>query len=62
MTPETNIAARQALTDAASAIQDLTRAFTDDRTPNAIRNDLVQASARLRAALDNIDTAFNFIS
>jgi hypothetical protein len=52
--PHANIAARQAIDEAASAIQSLARAFTVARTPNAVRNDLERARERLAAAIENV--------
>jgi hypothetical protein len=52
--PLANIAARQAIDEAASAIQSLARAFTNDRTRNAVRNDLERARERLAAAIENV--------
>jgi hypothetical protein len=49
--------ARQAIDEAASAIQSLARAFTDGRTPNAVRNDLERARERLTAAIENVTIA-----
>lgn len=61
MNPETNIVARQAIDEAASAIQNLARAFTDDRTPAAVRNDLERARERLAAAMENVTYAIEFL-
>ena len=61
MNPEANIVARQAIDDAASAIQNLARAFTDDRTPGAVRNDLERARERLSAAMQNVTDALAFL-
>jgi hypothetical protein len=61
MNPESNRAARQAIDEAASAIQSLARAFTDNRTPAAIRNDFDRARERLSAAMENVFTAAAFL-
>jgi hypothetical protein len=58
--PQANIAVREAIDQAASAIQNLARAFTDDRTPNAVRNDLERARERLAAAIENVTIAIQF--
>jgi hypothetical protein len=57
--PQANsrIEARQAIDEAASAIQSLARAFTDNRTANAVRNDLELARVRLAAAIKNVTIA-----
>ena len=57
MNPQANIAAKQAIAGAASAIQSLARASIVDRTPNAVRNDLECAREQLAAAIENVTTA-----
>ncbi len=61
MNEQANILSRQAIDDAASAIQNLARAFTDDRTPAAVRNDLERARERLSAAMQNVTDAIAFL-
>lgn len=61
MNPQANIVARQAIDEAASAIQNLARAFTDDRTPAAVRNDLERARERLYAAVSATTDAITFM-
>jgi hypothetical protein len=61
MRPEVNIVARQAIDEAASAIQSLVRAFTNDRTPAAVRNDLERGRERLAAAAENVTIALQFL-
>ena len=60
MNPQANIASRSAIYEATSAIQNLSRAFTDDRTPPAVRRDLELARERLVAAMENVTIAIQF--
>jgi hypothetical protein len=59
--PQANIASRSAIYEATSAIQNLSRAFTDDRTPNAVRRDLELARERLAAAKNNVTLALEML-
>ena len=52
-----NIVARATIDDCVWAIQNLTRAFTVDRTPRSVLRDLELGQEALRRAMENIDTA-----
>lgn len=61
MNPQANILTRQAIDEAACAIQSLIRGFTDDRTPRAVREDLQRARERLSAAMQATTDAIAFL-
>jgi hypothetical protein len=61
MIPEASTVCRQAIDNAASAIQNLARAFTDDRTPAEVRYDLERARMRLSAASQKVTDAIAYL-